>query len=242
MTSASFGGMHALKEEEGYAQAAAAASTDKDDLDSDGNDSDSADAADFDSAGGAGTTDGEPTDKLARLRREKRLAMNRESARARRKRKKVLLQTMEQQVAEMTKRNQQFQLTNESLTARVNELETELGIARSTINILSKQIPGQGVALNNMAGITSQESLRRLLQAQQGSAFAQQGLAASNAPGLRLEDALLRRHALDMQALSQAGRDSALESMFGRVGGLVGYAQGAHAAFRPVLQTSVSES
>ena len=50
---------------------------------------------------------------LARLRKEKRLAMNRVSARNRRKRKKVLVETLEIQVASLKTSNQHYQITNE---------------------------------------------------------------------------------------------------------------------------------
>lgn len=76
-------------------------------------------------------------DNLERLRRQKRLAMNRESARNRRRRKKTLLETLEKQVEEMNKINQNLRATNEALTGRVAHLEGELNVAKSTIAMLS---------------------------------------------------------------------------------------------------------
>jgi bZIP transcription factor len=79
---------------------------------------------------------GEP-DKYAKLRREKRLAMNRESARNRRKQKQVLIKSLEEQVAELRKTNQQYQITIESLSSKNRTLENELTMSRITIAQLS---------------------------------------------------------------------------------------------------------
>lgn len=84
-----------------------------------------------------GKLSGAELDGVAVNRRAKRLAMNRESARNRRKRKKVLVQTLEVQVAELNKSNQQYQLSNDALTIRVRTLENELAIAHNTIRQLS---------------------------------------------------------------------------------------------------------
>lgn len=85
--------------------------------------------------------DGEQqSDNLSRLRREKRLAMNRESARARRKRKKMLIETLEQQVGDLTRSNEKFKNENQHLVLKVENLsealakqEKELGILRSIV-------------------------------------------------------------------------------------------------------------
>jgi bZIP transcription factor len=76
-------------------------------------------------------------DKYTTTRREKRLAMNRESARNRRQRKKVLVQTLEEQSSDLRKSNKELQSTNESLVAKVSALENELAIARRTIGQLA---------------------------------------------------------------------------------------------------------
>jgi hypothetical protein len=86
-----------------------------------------------DSSGGGGGGD-----TLTRLRREKRLAMNRESARARRKRKKSHIETLEQQNTGLTRSNDKFRNENqrlvlnvESLTQRLANQEKELLVLRS---------------------------------------------------------------------------------------------------------------
>lgn len=80
---------------------------------------------------------GEGNSNLDRLRRQKRLAMNRESARNRRKRKKMLLETLEKQVEEMNQVNTRLRTTNEALTARVTQLESELTMSKSTIAMIT---------------------------------------------------------------------------------------------------------
>ena len=115
-------------------------------------------------------------DDLTRLRREKRLAMNRESARARRKRKKVLLETLEQEVSVLSKKNQSFQVVNENLTARVNLLESELVKAKSTIALLTGQAA---------RGISGSDPVASLLQSN-----------ADLAHSRLLEDELVRQRAL----------------------------------------------
>jgi len=80
---------------------------------------------------------GSSKEDLARLRKEKRLAMNRMSARNRRKRKKVLIETLEGQVDTLRTSNQHYQLTNESLQAKIRQLENDLSVARATIRQLT---------------------------------------------------------------------------------------------------------
>jgi len=177
------------------------------------------DFSDDDSEGSAGDVPGVPVDALTRLRREKRLAMNRESARARRKRKKVLIETLEEHVAELTKRNQRFQAATENLTAKVNKLESDLAIARSTINILSNQSrpdlmgghghPQADLGLASAAG--KQAELRRLIQAQ---ALSQAQMSSGSGFNASFMDDARRRQALEMQALSQAGREGGMGSAF----------------------------
>jgi bZIP transcription factor len=64
--------------------------------------------------------------QLQQLRRKRSLQMNRETARARRKRKKMLIDTLEQEVADLTKSNQQYQVTLGNLTMRVSQLDQPL--------------------------------------------------------------------------------------------------------------------
>jgi hypothetical protein len=76
-------------------------------------------------------------DKYMIKRREKRLAMNRESARNRRQRKKMMIQSLDDQVAKLRESNQLLQTTNDSLTARIRVLENDLAVARATISQFS---------------------------------------------------------------------------------------------------------
>jgi hypothetical protein len=93
-------------------------------------------------------------DKYTTIRREKRLAMNRESARNRRKRKKMLIQTLEDQVSNLRKLNQQHQLTIDSLSLRARTLENELTVARITISQLFNA-SGIGAALTHRQDATN---------------------------------------------------------------------------------------
>jgi hypothetical protein len=130
---------------------------------------------------GSTTEDGaEGGGAVSKVRREKRLAMNRASARARRKRKKVLLDSLATQVTELTRRNQTIQLANDTLRGRVEHLESALGQAQTTIAALlaearqnaelSQQL---GVRADIRAATTSQqqENLRALLQAAASSSL-----------------------------------------------------------------------
>ena len=63
---------------------------------------------------------------LERLRKQKRLAMNRESARNRRKKKKVRMESLEEQMEALVQVNKGLSDTNAALKARINMLETEL--------------------------------------------------------------------------------------------------------------------
>lgn len=145
------------------------------------------------------------------LRREKRLAMNRESARARRKRKKMLLETLEQQVADLADKNQRLQSTVDTLTGRVRQLESELTLARSTIAMLNSQSVSTGTATAGLGAsrdaIVSQESFLRMLPSAQSRLLPDQMQAQ-----LLAEEALLRRNAvLEFQAF-QARESAALEA------------------------------
>lgn len=82
---------------------------------------------------------GHDTESMARLRKEKRLAMNRESARNRRKRKKVLIQSLESQVSEVSKSKEELKSENEKLSNRLQAVETELQIANATTASLITQ-------------------------------------------------------------------------------------------------------
>jgi len=162
---------------------------------------------------------------LARIRREKRLAMNRESARVRRKRKKLILETLQQQVDDLTRRNHHFQNANEDLTAQVLMLENELTKARSTISMLSSQTQLTRQSLVNPLSLSSggfgfasasadprQSRLQQyLLQNQPEAESAQRhGFTPTAFGGSSDYRALLQR-----QMLSQATRDSFMMSNLG---------------------------
>jgi hypothetical protein len=172
----------------------------------------------------------EPTDALTRLRRQKRLAMNRESARARRKRKKCLIESLEEHVAELTQKNRRYQIATETLTTKVNKLESDLGLARSTITYLSSQSQPRSDMLSHMSpaelglsGVSASGSSpasrqsgfqNRLFQAQALS-HSQAGAGSAYGQSAFLDDHRLRQHALDLQ-IAQASRDSTLGSVLGR--------------------------
>jgi hypothetical protein len=173
----------------------------------------------------------EPTDALTRLRRQKRLAMNRESARARRKRKKCLIESLEEHVAELTQKNRRYQIATENLTAKVNKLESDLGVARSTISYLTNQNQPRSDMLSHMSpadlglsGVSGASGSspgsrqggfqNRLLQSQALS-HSQLGAGSGYGQSSFLDDQRLRQHALDLQ-LAQASRDSTLGSVLGR--------------------------
>ena len=74
--------------------------------------------------------EGAKTGTLEKLKRDKRLAMNRESARARRSRKKMRMETLEHRAEELNQRHHALVLENQGLKARVAQLETELSGSR----------------------------------------------------------------------------------------------------------------
>jgi hypothetical protein len=254
-------------------------------------------------------------DRLAVIKRQKRLEMNRESARNRRRRKKMLLETLQKQNDDLVRTNRSLLLSKAALTSRVQTLEQELAIARTTVaqyqlgaaaggvgataagigsrmGVLPSAHAAAGLAvgsqqqqqqnlerqLNNLqqqqrgnesftggpdsliSGTTgsSSDNLNRLMQAQLDHLALQQqqqqlqpqlnagldhqqgGLAGSFHSGLGGHDlssvtnfpfrhhsslmphstfsneSILLRHGLDLQALSQASRDSALGSLLSR--------------------------
>jgi hypothetical protein len=116
------------------------------------------------------------------VRREKRLAMNRASARARRKRKKTLLDSLANQLTELTKRNQTLQLSNDTFQGRSEQLESALSQAQATISSLVADI-SRGSAMQpphqqRGAAVSQQPFVA-------ASAGATTGLCASNQEALR---------------------------------------------------------
>ena len=72
-------------------------------------------------------------DEQSRLKREKRLAMNRASARSRRKRKRDLMQALETRVLQLSRHLAVLQEKHEGLQVYVGKLETELVQAHATL-------------------------------------------------------------------------------------------------------------
>ena len=159
---------------------------------------------------------------LSKLRREKRLAMNRASARARRKRKKVLLDSLANQVTELTKRNQAVQLANETLRAKVDQLESALSQAQATIASLLSD-PRQAALTQSLgrhdlgiAATAQQETLRALLQAPSASLNPAASMLAGNASigaaaagSVSLSDLLAQHKLLNAHLLAQGGAGAA---------------------------------
>lgn len=189
--------------------------TDEDDYDEDGPNDDSAQSS-AEGKEGKG-------DELSRLRREKRLAMNRESARERRKRKKVLLETLEERVEQLAEQNRRYQLVNENLTAKVKRLEADLGFARSTITMLSNQnASNTGASAVHSSGVVPgpvpvgtigghQEALRRLVESQKMIQRDNSSLLIDSLINHRLS----QQQVSDLQALQQANREMAWISTLG---------------------------
>lgn len=188
---------------------------------------------DDDSDGDSSSDDERPSkiegklDRSAQLRKEKRLAMNRESARQRRKRKKILIQSLEGQVSELTTQAEEFKASNDRLMARLRSVESELQIANSTISyLLSSQpqggraaslpIPGTLLRTNMPFGPALRpqglggnaqldDNLNVLLQAQLAS-LAQN--SPESARSLYQRDGSVR-HALDANIFAQMGNRGA---------------------------------
>ena len=72
-----------------------------------------------------------------RAKREKRLAMNRASARERRRRKRILLNKLEEKVLELTKKIQTLQDVNDGLQVHVRKLEGDVAKSHTVIASLS---------------------------------------------------------------------------------------------------------
>ena len=124
--------------------------------------SSSVDTSDDERCNGSEYTGADYTDKRRQgldydtLRREKRLAMNRATARERRRRKKERMELLEQRVQDLTQKNSIIQESNEVLRARVAQLEAQLKMANSTAE-------GSQVSTNN-----SQASLSHTEPSAQG--------------------------------------------------------------------------
>eukprot|EP00797_Seminavis_robusta_P012740 Sro199_g084490.2 (360) ;mRNA; r:74681-75838 len=89
---------------------------------------------------------------IEQLKREKRLAMNRESARARRRRKKYRLETLEQRAEDLSQRHHNLVLANQGLKARVAQLEGELAASRPGGTGIGVLAGGAGTGAGMVAG------------------------------------------------------------------------------------------
>lgn len=134
-------------------------------------------------------------EKLERLKREKRLAMNRECARARRRRKKLRMELLENRVQELTQKNSRMQDANDALRNRVAQLEAELGVAKSGMGLSLSNPDGAGMGggppssllgarMGGMGGLSAAETqamIAEKLNMQRRAAFA--GLGAGMGAG-----------------------------------------------------------
>lgn len=155
-------------------------------------------------------------DRLSVLRREKRLAMNRESARLRRRRKKELINSLEAQVDELVNHKSRLEASNELLARRVQALETELASAQSTITTLlgqaapplgnSSAFAQRSLATNDL--ISRESALLSLLGRHDPPMSPQSGVRS-------LESLVAGRSNLGFESILQR---QALESMAGRLG------------------------
>jgi hypothetical protein len=83
--------------------------------------------------------------------RMRRLAMNRESARNRRKRKKLLLEGLEGQVSGLIEANKVLDGENQALRTRIQALEAELAAARHQVFLRAPAVPQPAVSLSASA-------------------------------------------------------------------------------------------
>jgi hypothetical protein len=185
------------------------------------------DSEDDDGSSRHSTVTGEDChDRLGVLRRAKRLALNRESARLRRSRKKELLQTLEQKVEALNRDNRTILLANDFLNKRVLSLERELVGARSTISTLMQ-------AHNNNLGPSTPSMVRSMVA---DSLRDRVDAAASDAGVRRL---------LEAQALHSTGVASTLQALRGdrsaaHALGLGASSLAAHAGFGGLRHTPQS--
>ena len=91
-------------------------------------------------------------ERLEKLKRQKRLAMNRECARNRRRRKKLRMELLDKQVQDLTNRNTLLDHENRLLGARVQQLELELNRAKSWHTL---RLGGGGGGAADMAGLSA---------------------------------------------------------------------------------------
>ena len=160
-------------------------------------------------------------DELSRARREKRLAMNRASAKARRKRKKALLDSLANQVLDLTKRNQALELTNKTLRARLEQFESALAQAQATITALVAEARSPIKDQLGVVGVTSsltsaahQDSLRSLLMGDTPSFSTGSSIASvADAAAGSLENKLFHAQAAQLLGQQQLDQQTAAASL-----------------------------
>jgi len=103
----------------------------------------------------SGSSDKREFHELDRLRREKRLAMNRESARARRKKKKFMHETLKTRLDEMSCQNEKLRLSIDTLRATASHLESKLAAAKSTIERLTREASGRSCGKSDTSRLSS---------------------------------------------------------------------------------------
>lgn len=98
---------------------------------------------------------------LERLKKEKRLAMNRECARVRRKRKKVRMDMLENRVQILNQDNKHLEQTNAALLTRVAQLEREVNQSKASQALMLTGGTGAGMGPfgGNATGVPSSASL-----------------------------------------------------------------------------------
>ena len=154
-------------------------------------DDDVSDEGDQEVSSGAAESGDKRYETLERLKREKRLAMNRECARARRRRKKLRMELLDNRVQELTQKNNRIQEENLTLRARVMQLEAELGAAKSNMGLdVSSRMGGPGGMVSS-AGyspgfssdlMSSQALIAEKLHLQRRAALAGLGGSSTVAP------------------------------------------------------------
>lgn len=167
-------------------------------------------------------------EKLERLKREKRLAMNRECARARRRRKKLRMELLDNRVHELTQKNNRIQDDNMALRARVMQLEAELGAAKSNMGLDASSLMGGagGMGIGGFDVMSSQALIAEKLNLQRRAALAGFGGPSAGAPtsglggfmgsaGGSSDQATALRYMQLMQAKSVAGGGDQGKSLLG---------------------------
>jgi len=109
------------------------------------------------------------------IQRERRLALNRASARDRRKRKKDIMETLSVQVADITKKLSTSEAENKSLRARLAQLESALKQAEMTVATLSRQSPSLASSVRSMvphSSVLEGRAIEHLMRGSHGASGA----------------------------------------------------------------------